>query len=205
LGEIENHLKTHPGVKDVVVISREERDRQYLCAYFTVAEPSEPAAFSGHRLKGYLEGKLPGYMVPACFVKMEKIPLNINGKIDRKMLPQPLESDFHSTGTYEAPQTNMQQLIAETWKEVLGREKVGVRDNFFDLGGSSLDFVTISNQLKEKLGKEIPVVTLFTYPTVCSLEHFLIGGQEQGEDDLGLIDEGKDLMHLTLNKLDNGD
>ena len=205
LGDIENHLKTHPGVKDVVVISREERDRQYLCAYFTVAAPSEPAAFSGHRLKGYLEGKCPGYMVPACFVKMEKIPLNINGKIDRKMLPQPLESDFHSTGTYEAPQTNMQQLIAETWKEVLGRETVGIRDNFFDLGGNSLDFATISNKLKEKLGKEIPVVTLFAYPTIRSLELFLMRGEEQVTDDSELIDEGKDLMHLTLNKLDNGD
>jgi acyl carrier protein len=98
-------------------------------------------------------------------------------------------------------------MIAETWKEVLGREKVGIRDNFFDLGGNSLDFVTISNILKEKLGKEIPVVTLFTYPTIRSLELFLMGGEEQGEgeEDSGLIDEGKDLMHLALNKLDKED
>jgi acyl carrier protein len=138
---------------------------------------------------------------------MEEIPLNINGKVDRKMLPHPLESDFHSGDTYEAPQTNMQQIIAETWKEVLGRQKVGIQDNFFDLGGNSLDFITISNKLKEKLEREIPVVTLFTYPTIRSLELFLVGAEEQGEgeEDSGLIDEGKDLMHLTLNKLDKED
>jgi len=207
LGEIETRLAAYPGIKDTVVISRNDRGRQYLCAYFSAEPSSAPGVFSVNQLKGHLEKKLPDYMLPSCFVNVENIPLTINGKVDVKELPRPLESDFHTFGGYEAPQSDMQQIIAETWKEVLGRETVGIRDNFFDLGGNSLDFVTIGNKLRAKLGKDIPVVTLFTYPTIRSLEHFLIGDRDPVEkgDDPGLVDEGKDFMHLAINKLDTGD
>jgi amino acid adenylation domain-containing protein/non-ribosomal peptide synthase protein (TIGR01720 family) len=205
LGEIENCLKTRPGINDAIVIDRNDNERQYLCAYVTAAPTPGKDIPSTHELKEYLEGKLPGYMIPACFVAIEQIPLNPSGKVDRNQLPRALEADFHSPGTYEAPVSSIQKIIAETWQEVLGREKVGIRDNFFDLGGNSLDFIKISNKLKEKLGLDIPVVTLFTYPTICSLELYLTREQGVEEDDPGLIDEGKDLMRLTLKKLDSGD
>jgi acyl carrier protein len=159
-------------------------------------------------LKEYLERKLPGYMIPACFVNIEKIPLNPNGKINLKALPRSLESDFHTGSTYEAPKTDIQRIIAETWQEVLGREKVGTRDNFFDLGGNSLDIVKVADKLKEKLDREIPVVTLFTYTNISSLERYLTRGQEENSryetpaDRFQLISESKDLITNVLRELD---
>ncbi|MCK5056620.1 MAG: amino acid adenylation domain-containing protein, partial [Candidatus Aminicenantes bacterium] len=210
LGEIESRLRTHPGIKETVVIAREDKGRQYLCAYITVnaAKQGKENVLAVPELKEYLEGKLPVYMIPACFVKIDRIPLNTNGKIDRKKLPQPLESDFHSGGTYKAPDSDIQKVVAEIWKEILSREKVGIQDNFFDLGGNSLDFAKVGNKLKEKLNREVPVVALYTYPTIAALERYLTGDreeeimQENQPDRLEVIDEGKDLMFQTLNKLD---
>jgi acyl carrier protein len=150
-------------------------------------------------------------MIPACFVKIDSIPLNPSGKIDRSKLPRPQDTDFHQGGAYQSPQTRIQQIIAEIWQEVLGREKVGVQDNFFDLGGNSIDFAAVGNKLKEKLGREIPIVKLFTYPTIASLERYLTG--EQGEEILTenksyrpeLVDEGKEFMLQTLRELDAED
>ncbi|MDQ1353284.1 MAG: hypothetical protein QG657_3590, partial [Acidobacteriota bacterium] len=175
LAEIENRLKEHPLIKEAVVINRKDNERQYLCAYIVTGQTLEKGMIPVYRLKEYLEEKLPSYMVPACFVGIDKIPLNANGKIDRNMLPRPLESDFHTGDAYQAPETDMQRTIAAIWQEVLGREKIGIRDNFFDLGGDSLDFVRVANKLREKLDKEIPVVTLFTYATINSLERYLTG------------------------------
>jgi thioesterase domain-containing protein/acyl carrier protein len=172
LGEIEAHLKTYPAIKEAVVIDGTDGERQYLCAYVTTRTPGQEI-LSTHRLKEHLEGSLPAYMIPTCFVKIDRLPLNPNGKVDLKALPRPMESDFHTTGEYEAPGTDIQRIIAETWKEALNREKVGIHDNFFDLGGNSLDFVKVSNKLKEKLDRDIPVATLFTYPTISSLERYL--------------------------------
>ncbi|MDQ1351598.1 MAG: hypothetical protein QG657_1903, partial [Acidobacteriota bacterium] len=172
LGEIEKHLMMFPGINEAVVIDKTDGDRRYLCAYITVKE-SEKAAPPTLLLKEHLEGKLPAYMIPACFLKINKIPLNPNGKIDFTQLPKPEESDFHAGSAYQAPETDIQRIIAETWKEALAREVVGIYDNFFDLGGNSLDFVKVSNKLKEKLGQDIPVATLFTYPTISSLERYL--------------------------------
>ena len=214
LGEIETCLTAHPNIKEAVVINRSDQDRHYLCAYYTGTTGGEnrgQCSIPVQELKKYLEDKLPAYMIPACFVPLEKIPLNPNGKVQTLLLPQPLESDFHGGGTYKAPETNMQRLLAETWREILGREKVGIDDNFFDLGGNSLDIVKLGKKLNEKLGKEIPVVTLFTYPTISSLEHHLTKAEtepappEIPEHHAHLIDEGKDLMQLTLNKFNPGE
>jgi acyl carrier protein len=150
-------------------------------------------------------------MIPAYFIPMEKIPLTANGKVDSRMLPRPREADIRLGTTYAAPQTALQRMIAGTWKDVLGRDKVGTRDNFFDLGGNSLDFITVSNKLKEILKKEIPVVTLFTYPTIASLENYLnrvdgAAAVESSEPQRSeLTNEGKNLMRQTLKKLDDKD
>ena len=165
----------YPLIKEAVVINRNDRDRQYLCAYFAAARPVETGNIPAQELKTYLQEKLPAYMVPNCFVRLEKIPLNSNGKVDHKALPLPAESDFPFSGQYQAPETNIQRIITETWQAVLGREKIGIHDNFFDLGGNSLDFVRVSNKLQEKLGQDIPVAILFSYPTISSLEHYLAG------------------------------
>ncbi|MCP5051352.1 MAG: amino acid adenylation domain-containing protein [bacterium] len=217
LGEIESRLQSHPGIKEAVVIDRNDNDRHYLCAYVVpvtrdITPPGkEMPVVDPFNLKEYLKGNLPDYMVPAFFVELETIPLTPSGKVDRKQLPPPLESGSHAGGTYKAPESGLQQTIADVWREILGREKIGITDNFYDLGGNSLDFVKISNKLEEKLGKEIPVATLFTYPTIHSLELWLTGnrGKESfGDitpDDSDMMDEGKDLMRQTLRNLDEED
>ncbi|NIM12056.1 MAG: amino acid adenylation domain-containing protein [Candidatus Aminicenantes bacterium] len=227
LGEIEYHLKMHPEIKEVVVvnvnINRNNRGQNYLCAYFVVRQSSAEEGIENEvekklsvsDLKKYLAEKLPDYMIPAYFVEMDKIPLTANGKVDGKMLSQSWETHIHLDSAYVAPETGMQRIIAETWKEVLNRDKVGIRDNFFDLGGNSLDSIVVINKLQEKLKREIPVVTLFTYPTISSLEGYLQRGEGKGDEVPGenaseserfqLIDEGKNLMQQTLIKLDEGD
>jgi acyl carrier protein len=170
-------------------------------------------SFSIPGLKKYLAGKVPDYMIPAFIIQMEKIPLTPNGKVDLEMLPQPREVESQTGSFYVAPETGMQRIIAATWKEVLGRDKVGIRDNFFDLGGNSLDFIMVGNKLQEKLKREIPVITLFTYPTIGSLEEYLSrdGGNDVFEDSESqsdrsqLVDEGKSLMQQTLSRLDEED
>jgi amino acid adenylation domain-containing protein len=211
LGEIENHLNAYPGIKEAVVIDRNDRGRQYLCAYYAVREPLRKGKLPISDLKENLEGKLPEYMIPACFVEIEKIPLNSNSKLDRKALPQPLDSDFHIGGEYVAPDNDLQRIIAEIWQDVLGKEKVGIQDNFFDIGGNSLDFVKVGSKLKAKLNEEMAVVTLFTYPTISSLAHYLSRDRENESitenppDRNELIDEGKGLIFQALRKIDDED
>jgi len=202
-----------------VVIKRSEKGKQYLCAYVAASRSSTESkndkGLSTAGLKKYLAKMLPDYMIPAYFVEMDKIPLTANGKVDIKMLPGPVPSVIHPDSTYAAPETNMQRIIAETWQEVLNRDKVGIRDNFFDLGGNSLDSMVVINKLQEKLKREIPVISLFTYPTISLLEGYLHGGEGKGDDVAGengagpgcsrLIAEGKNLMRQALIKLDEGD
>jgi lichenysin synthetase A len=211
LGEIETLLLNHDNIKEAVVLARQDdRGLQYLCAYIAAGAEKK---ISSSGLREYLAKDFPAYMIPAYFVQLDKIPLTANGKVDRRMLPRPQEADIHPDSTYAPPRTGLQRTIAETWKEVLGRDKVGTRDNFFDLGGNSLDVITVSNKLKETLKKEIAVVTLFTYPTIGSLENYLKSNLdkrseviESGEMERSeLIDEGKDLMQQTLKKLDKED
>jgi amino acid adenylation domain-containing protein len=152
----------------------EQQDR-YICAYIV---PS--GGMSGgddgpddEALRTHLSRILPTYMMPAHYVRLETIPLTVNGKMDKHALPDPDLSKAKSGATYVAPRNEMESMIAETWKSVLKLKDVGVEDNFFDLGGNSLDIVMVGGKLKENMDREIPAVTLFSYPTVAALAAFL--------------------------------
>jgi acyl carrier protein len=183
---------------------------KYLCAYIVPDKSGNDSEMSVSDLKESLLKQLPQYMIPAHVEQLAEIPLTSNGKIARNALPMPNLSRVQHGVTYVAPKTDIERLIAETWQEVLKVDKVGTRDNFFDLGGNSLDIVMVGGKLKEALGREIPAVTLFTYPTIRSLERYLTGDQgeeslqEDPSDHSELIDEGKDFMQQTLKKLENG-
>jgi amino acid adenylation domain-containing protein len=206
--EIEYRLLKHEEIEEAVVTVIDEPPGKALCAYFVSKQDID---ISG--LRRFLAGELPGYMVPSYFVSMERMPLTANGKLDRQALPHPDASRPLLETTYVEPGTYLQQIIADTWKKVLGKDTVGIDDNFFDLGGNSLDFIMVGNRLKETLDREIPVITLFTYPTVRSLETYLSQEKsglphEPGESGTGpsdLIDQGKNLMRQTLDKLDKSD
>jgi amino acid adenylation domain-containing protein len=145
-----------------------KEDDKYLCAYITAERE-----LTLTELRDYLSGKLPDYMIPSYFVQLEKIPLLSNGKVDRRALPEPSRSRSRLKSTFVEPQTDLEKRIAETWKEVLHLERIGTQDNFFDLGGTSLDIIQLGSKLRDVVETDIPVVTLFTYPTIRSLAgHF---------------------------------
>ncbi|NIM16726.1 MAG: amino acid adenylation domain-containing protein [Candidatus Aminicenantes bacterium] len=166
-GEIENRLLRHPEIEEAIVIDREKQGGQkYLCAYYiSKSELDAPG------LQLYLSGQLPDYMIPSYFVRLEKVPLNPAGKIDRKKLPAP---EFRgSEDDYVVPESDKEKIIANIWKQVLGIDKVGILDNFFQIGGNSLEIIQVNSQLQEVFNVDIPVVTMFRYPTIDALAGYL--------------------------------
>jgi amino acid adenylation domain-containing protein len=176
LGEIEAVLRGCPGLKDAVVTVRDEAsgDDKRLVAYLVADEETlTPPAPS--QARAFLRERLPEYMIPHMFVPLDHLPLTANGKIDRSALPEPLARQMEAEERYVAPQTEMERRVALIWQQVLGVEKVGIHDNFFDLGGHSLLIVRVHNRLRETLGREIPIVELFRHPTVTMLAEYLGG------------------------------
>ncbi|MDF5707242.1 MAG: amino acid adenylation domain-containing protein [Nostoc sp. S4] len=166
LGEIEAVLSQDPAVLQTVVIAREDvpGDRR-LVAYIV---PQELAPTTTE-LRRVLKEKLPDYMVPSAFVMLEALPLTPNGKVDRRALPAPQSLRPEIAVNYEMPQTETEILIAAIWEEILQLEKVGINDNFFDLGGHSLLMVQIHRKLQKIFSQELPMVEMFKYPTIHSL------------------------------------
>lgn len=164
LGEIEAALQQHAEVEHAVVLAREDSSgEKRLTAYIVASGRQEKSAKT---LREYLKGKLPDHMSPAYYVFLDRLPLTENGKVDRKALPNPEQP---AAAVYVAPRTTLQQLIAKVWQEALLVERVGLDDNFFDLGGHSLLVARVRFTLREKLGRDVALVDFFTYPTVRTL------------------------------------
>jgi len=181
LGEIEAALLQHPSVQESAVITRDDLgDDPRLVAYLIAKE--EPS-LRIDSLRRFLEDRLPDYMVPSHFVFLESMPLTPNGKVDRKSLPVPENLRPDLEAEYTAPATELERTIAEIWRNTLGLEKVGVYDNFFDLGGHSLLLVQVHNRLRSKLNQKIAVLDLFRYPTIKSLARHLSQGSSDQEQD----------------------
>jgi amino acid adenylation domain-containing protein len=170
LGEIEARLAECPGIKETVVMARDDTpgDKR-LVAYYTVAD-TESVDRKGLRaeiLRGHLSAVLPEYMVPAAYVQLERMPLTRNGKLDRNGLPVP-EIGAYVTECYEPPVGETEVALAEIWAEVLKLEGVGRHDNFFTLGGHSLMAVTVMERMRRK-GLHTEVRALFGSPTLAQL------------------------------------
>jgi amino acid adenylation domain-containing protein len=173
LGEIEAVLCEHPSVLQAVVVLREERPGEpELAAYLVLKDAPEDIEAL---LRQELRSKLPAYMVPTAFVVLEKIPLTPRGKVDRRALPAPDREQRRPVSEYVAPRNVMEAKISEIWASVLGRAEVGIEDNFFDIGGSSLLLMQVVAQARRQ-GLELKVLTLFRYPTVRGLAEHLSGG-----------------------------
>jgi amino acid adenylation domain-containing protein len=166
LGEIESRLTEHAGVREAVVIAREdEPGDKRLVAYYTTSEAS--AEVSAEALRAHVMAKLPEYMAPAEWVRLDSLPLSPNGKLDRKALPAPA-AQCYAGQAYEAPQGELETQIAGIWAEILKLDRVGRNDNFFQLGGHSLLSVTLIERLRGS-GLRTDLRTLFTLPTVAAL------------------------------------
>ncbi len=168
LEEIEAVLAQYPMVQEAIVLVQQKSNEQYLTAY--VVPQQKPSVLN--ELRYFLKQKLPQYMMPSAFVSLDSFPLTPNGKIDRRALPnygvQP-----QIAATNGIPQTKAEQLIAAVWQELLQLEKVGIYDNFFDLGGHSLLMVQVHCRLKEIFHQDISIIDLFKYPTISDLAKYL--------------------------------
>jgi acyl-coenzyme A synthetase/AMP-(fatty) acid ligase/acyl carrier protein len=168
LGEIEAVLGQHAGVRDAVVLVREdEPGDKRLVAYVVAAADAAAPVFS--ELRSFLSEKLPEYMVPSAYVVVDEIPLTPNGKVDRRALPAPDEARPELEGVYVAPRGELEEAVAGIWAEVLKVERVGIHDNFFELGGHSLLVTQVVSRLRKSLQVELPLRSLFETPTVAEL------------------------------------
>lgn len=168
-GEIETVLTMHQGVKHVAVIAHtDENGTKRLVAYY--ASSSEPGP-TARELQQFLQRKLPPYMVPSLFVPLASLPLSINGKVDRAALPPPrFESRAESASE---PVSDFEQTLVDLWQRILRVEKVGLDDNFFDMGGDSLLLVAVHSNLQKMLQMEIAVTDLFEFTTIRTLGRHL--------------------------------
>ncbi|WP_369981515.1 non-ribosomal peptide synthase/polyketide synthase [Xanthomonas bundabergensis] len=166
LGEIEARLSACAGVREAVVLAREDvPGDQRLVAYLVAAEGAELSATA---LREALSQALPEYMVPSAFVTLEALPLTPNGKLDRKALPAPGQAAVASRA-YEAPVGEVEQAIAAIWQELLGLEQVGRQDNFFELGGHSLLVMQLVIRIREQFQVDVVLRALFEKPTLLEL------------------------------------
>jgi amino acid adenylation domain-containing protein len=177
-GEIEAALAEHPALRESAVLARtDEPGPKRLVAYVVAGSEPAPAAAD---LRAFLKGKLPAHMVPEAFVFLDRLPLNANGKVDRKALPRPVFE--RSKDEAAPPKSELQRRIAEVWCDLLRLEQVGLHDNFFDLGGHSLLLIQMEGRLRDALDREVQVIDLFRHPTVASLAELLEGGKEAPEE-----------------------
>jgi amino acid adenylation domain-containing protein len=173
LGEIEAVLNQHEAVREAVVVMREDAPGEKRLVCYLVPVDVESAALDVEGLREFLRRKLPDYMIPSAFVALERIPLTPNGKLDRRALPAPSQTRPALRQNYLAPRNELERVLASMWCEILGVEQVGVRDNFFDLGGDSIRGAIFINRLQERLGEIVHVVVIFTMPSVEQLAQYL--------------------------------
>ncbi|MDQ1351869.1 MAG: hypothetical protein QG657_2175, partial [Acidobacteriota bacterium] len=160
LAEIENRLLYYKEIKEAVVLAREDAAGQkYLCAYVVPTATPNMEAIRSSLLK-----TLPDYMIPSFFIQLDRIPLTPNGKVDVRALPAPEVMG----AAYTAPTNEIEEILAQTWAEVLGFEKTGIHDNFFEIGGDSIKTILISSKLF-KWGLTVSVNDFFLYPTIHQL------------------------------------
>jgi amino acid adenylation domain-containing protein len=160
LGEIESALLVQDGIKECLAMSIEVGDgNNHLVAYY-----SSDSKLDNDFLRNQLNARLPNYMVPSFLVGLDRFPLTINGKVDKKSLPQPDVSQFQ--GEYVAPTTDFERVLCDVWQDILKVEKVGVIDDFFVLGGHSLLATRLSVTVEERLGVELPLKTIFDKPVL---------------------------------------
>ncbi|MGW5955816.1 amino acid adenylation domain-containing protein [Bacillus mycoides] len=175
IGEIESTLNAYASIKEAVVIVREDQPGDKRLVAYVVGDGNVGA------WREYLKAKLPSYMVPSRFVTMEAIPLTANGKVDREVLPMPEEEQTNSEAV--APRNSNEKILATIWKQVLGVKKVGIHDNFFEIGGDSILSIQIISQASQE-GLKLTPKQMFECPTIAELAQVAIETQgvqaEQG-------------------------
>lgn len=179
LGEIESVLALHPGVAECLVMARSDAGpEKYLAAYVVPSDAATPPSVTD--LRGFLREKLPDYMVPPSYVFLDRMPVTPNGKVDRKALPAPELRRDQVGGEFVPPRTPLEEALAAIFAGVLGADRVGVTDDFFDLGGNSLRAVEVVHAVESQLGTRLSVSALLQAPTVADLAG-LVGDADEAQ------------------------
>ncbi|HSF38826.1 MAG TPA: AMP-binding protein, partial [Thermoanaerobaculia bacterium] len=193
-GEIEAELGRISGVREAVVVAREDGAGERRLVAYVVLDEERPIS----ALREALREKLPAYMVPAAFVVLDRLPLNPNGKVDRRALPDPGEAESTPAGERIAPRDEMERRLAKLWEEILGTSTLGVTDDFFDLGGHSLLAVRLAARIEHELGKSLPLAVLFQHSTIEELAALLRDSGELAASALVPLKAGSTLPPLFL-------
>jgi amino acid adenylation domain-containing protein len=198
--EVKSRLLEHPLIiKAEVLAETRQAQSTELIAYVV---PTDQISISG--LRNHLGETLPYYMIPSTFVMLKDIPLTTNGKVNVRALPGPEQTRPELKNAYQAPITDAEQRIATIWQEVLKLDKVGVADNFFDLGGHSLLLIQVQRKLRDAFERDLNIVDLFRFPTVGALAgHLSQDGQSsaaKAEENHVKVDEGKGRLRQLRQK-----
>ena len=172
-GEIEAVLENQAGVGQAVVVAREFKPEDKRLVAYVVPKPG--AELETADLRAALAATLPEYMVPSSLVLVASLPLTANGKIDRHALQNLSTLEKECDRAPDVPSNELERVIAQAWKEALGVDRVGLNENFFDLGAHSLIVAEVHIQLQQLLGRELSLVDLFQFPTVTALANHLNG------------------------------
>ncbi|MDN5431054.1 non-ribosomal peptide synthetase [Pseudomonas paracarnis] len=192
LGEIEARLHEQPLVRDAAVGVQEGANGKHLVGYLVAADATLEPSEQLERVKQRLRTELPEYMVPLHWLWLDRLPLNANGKLDRKALPALEIGQLHNQD-YVAPRTELETTLAGIWAEVLKVERVGVQDNFFELGGHSLLATQIASRVQKTLQRDVPLRAMFECSTVAQLAEY-IEGVAGNEISAEKVDRLSDLM-----------
>jgi amino acid adenylation domain-containing protein len=167
VSEVEKALREHPDVREAVVLARPNASGETrLLAYVTSSASESPGV---SELRAFLKTQLPDYMIPSAFETLQAMPLTPNGKIDRTALPEPKNSRPLLETQWVGPRTATEERLVQIWEEVLNVRPVGIRDNFFDLGGHSLAAARVASRVIRSLRLEMPLTALFDSPTVADM------------------------------------
>ncbi|NOZ56810.1 MAG: amino acid adenylation domain-containing protein, partial [Calditrichaeota bacterium] len=189
LGEVESSLSEHPDVRDAAVVARDDGHGTKTLVAFVAKRPgSQPDVKD---LRDHLRDRLPEYMVPSGFVIVDDLPLTPAGKVDRKQLARIDVEILGVKAEHVAPRNETEEQLLQIWEEVLERDSIGVRDNFFEVGGHSLLAIRLLNEIENRFGKQIPLVQLFQKPTIEGLAEYLENGDRASTALVAFNDPGE--------------
>ncbi|MCH6198673.1 amino acid adenylation domain-containing protein [Aquiflexum sp. LQ15W] len=195
LGEIESVLVLHPNVKQAVVMARENGQGDKRLVGYVICD----GTFDKESVSAFLRSKLPEYMVPALWVKLEKLPLTLSGKTDRKALPDVGIGDMVTAG-YTEPRNEQEKQLAALWQRILGLDRIGIHDDFFALGGHSLLAMRAVASIRKELGSEISILDFFSAPTVAQLALILISRDNVLSNQVPMVVARPETIPLSYNQ-----
>lgn len=201
LSEIEIALRSHPDIDSSFVQARPGKDgEKELIGYLVSRKTVSP-----EDLRSFLANTLPAYMLPAHFVFLEQLPLTPNGKVDRKQLPDPGSADAHEKKGYVPPKNDMEQKLVGIWEDMLGREKIGIKDDFFTLGGNSLKVIGILKKVMDATGITVPLKVFFQGRTIENIAGWLMDAMSATNENqsyyMAPAKEQQQLIEISYNQL----